>query len=241
MLEFHGLRSSIPPPSPLVVRTTLVLGFLAIFGLIWVYFDVEALRGWLGALGPWAAAAYLLAFVLITPTLVPDTPLAAIAGAAFGVFWGTVLSLGGATLAAALIFVLSRWLLRDWLQGLLAHHPRLATVQQVVVHGRRRLLVLLRLVPINPALVSYLLAATPIHFGRYLMSCVGLLPAYFAAAYLGWLASVSHGSERAVGWGDYVATAGFVATVVALLVAARTARATWRDFTPRRPRPTPGE
>jgi uncharacterized membrane protein YdjX (TVP38/TMEM64 family) len=223
-----------------LVRLGVALGGIAAIGLIWVYLDLAALERTVEALGPWGPVALVLAFVLVTPALVPDTPFAAVAGALYGVVAGTALTGLAALLAAMLTFALSRWLLRDWLQRLLARHPRLDAVQDVVARGQKRLLILLRLVPVNPALVNYLLAATTVGFGRYLLSCLGLMPAYFAAAYLGWLARVSGAGARDIGAGDYVATAGFLATVIALVFAIRAARRALRNTEPPLER-TPGE
>jgi uncharacterized membrane protein YdjX (TVP38/TMEM64 family) len=235
----RALRSRLPP-HPGSVRIGFALVLVALFGVVWAYLDLGALERWFSALGWWGPVVFVVTFVLVTPALVPDTPLAALAGALFGVLWGTVLTTTAAVLAATLVFVLSRWLLRDWLQRVLADHPRLGAVQRVVARGRKRLLILLRVVPINPALVNYLLGATTIDFGRYLLSCVGLVPAYFATAYLGWLARFGGNATSAAGFADRVATAGFVLTIVALFFALRAARRALHDLETR-PRNNPGE
>lgn len=210
---------------------------LALAGLVWAWLDLSALERWLAALGPWGPAAFVLLFVIVTPALVPDSPFAAIAGALFGLAWGTALTAAAAVLAATVTFGIARWLFRDAVRRRLEHHPRLAVIERVVSGGQTRLLVLLRVVPLNPALVNYLLATTGIGFGRYLLSCVGLVPAYFAAAYVGWLARLAGDDAHRVGLPDYVAGAGFVATVLVLVLATRAARQALREAAPMGPAP----
>jgi uncharacterized membrane protein YdjX (TVP38/TMEM64 family) len=207
----------------------LVLVLLAVAGTVWAFLDLATLERTLGELGPWGPVAFLVVFVVVTPVLVPDTPLTIAAGALFGLVWGTILTSIGAFVTAAIIYLVSRWLLHDWLQQVLARQPRLRAVESVVARGQKRLLILLRLIPINPALVNYLLAATSISFGRYMLSCLGLVPTYFATVYVGWMARIATTGVHEASWSDYLAGGGFVVTIVVLVMATRAARRAIRE------------
>ena len=109
-------------------------------------------------------------FALATSVLLPDTVLCIIAGALFGLGWGVAAVLAGSFLAAAIQFALAHQLLRARIQRTLAARPSLAAIQRAVSRDEFRLQVLLRLTPLNPATISYLLGAAGVRFSGFLIA-----------------------------------------------------------------------
>jgi len=72
--------------------------------------------------------------------------------------------MAGSLLTGALQFALARQLLRAPIQRALAARPSMAAIQHAVSRDQFRLQVLLRLTPLNPATISYLLGATGVRF-----------------------------------------------------------------------------
>ena len=97
------------------------------------------------------------------------------------------------------------------------------------------MLFLLRLAPINPSLVSYVLGTTGVRFHAFLAACVGLLPAYFVAVYLGYAAKhatklAGHVSEHSTA--HHIATfTGLALSIVLLLGLAHYARKAIQEAT----------
>lgn len=188
---------------------------------------IGAVELWIANLGPWSLLVFVGLFVLATSLLLPEAVLAVVAGALFGVTWGLAAVLVGNLLAAAIQFQLSRRLLRARIQQALASKPTLAAIQQAVRRDAFRLQVLLRLAPLNPATVSYLLGAAGVRFSKFLLACLALTP------YLLMEVSFGHAGERVArmagpaAGGSYLhalaAFGGFGACLVVLIFLARMA------------------
>lgn len=65
-----------------------------------------------------ASLIYFVAYVSITALSIPGAAVATLLGAAlFGFWWGLFLVSFASTIGATLAFLVSRFLLRDWVQG----------------------------------------------------------------------------------------------------------------------------
>ena len=193
--------------------------------------EVLQLKDWIASQGPKGPLIFLVLFVLLSSVFVPDTVFAIIAGALFGILSGTLLMFLGGVLGAVLNFYLARKLFRNPVRSFLTRHPRFLVVEQAAEHEGLRLLLLLRLIPLNPATVSYLLGTTSVRFSLFLVACIGLIPGFFVEVYFGYL--LNHvSSAKTAGAFDSVHLAvtiiGFllcVGTLVYLTVIARRALA----------------
>jgi uncharacterized membrane protein YdjX (TVP38/TMEM64 family) len=146
---------------------------------------INAIESWITKLGPWGVLAFVGLFVLLTSFLLPDTVLCIIAGALFGLGWGITAVLAGSLLAGMMQYALSQRLLRARIQRMLEQRPSLAAIQRAVSHDEFRLQVLLRLTPLNPATISYLLGAAGVRFSGFLIACLALTPNLAIEVYFG--------------------------------------------------------
>jgi len=149
---------------------------------------VAAIETAIDGLGVWAPAAFMGLYLAASQIFVPESLLDTAAGAFFGVLWGTVYSVIASVTGAAIAFCLSRWLLRAQVSRLLEKRPSLAAIDRVADHGGLRLLLLLRLAPLNPVVVSYILGVTHVPFSRFLIACVALVPTHLVTVYFGFVA-----------------------------------------------------
>jgi uncharacterized membrane protein YdjX (TVP38/TMEM64 family) len=188
---------------------------------------IEAMETWIAGHGVWGWVAFVGMMVVFTSMFVPDTLLAIAAGALFGLGWGTVLTVVGGILTAALNFLIARSLLRSRIEKMLEKHPKLRAIQRAANHEGLRLQLLLRLAPLNPVSVSYVLGASGVRFSTFLLATVGLLPVVFVEVYFGYLAS--HVTTVAGNVNEHstlhtvVTVIGFVVCVVLMIYIARVA------------------
>ncbi|MFC0227347.1 FAD-dependent oxidoreductase [Serratia aquatilis] len=107
------------------------------------------LNGWV-AEEPWlAGSAFFLLYVLITALSVPGAVLMTLlAGALFGLMQGAVLVSFASTLGATLAMLISRFLLRDWVQRRFQH--RFGAIDKGIAQDGAFYLFALRLVPVFP-------------------------------------------------------------------------------------------
>lgn len=124
-----------------------------------------------------SAALFFTLYVLVTTLSLPGAALLTLLGGAlFGLWPGIVLVSFAATLGATLAMLVSRYLLRDWVQRRFAGPMR--TVNDGVARDGAFYLFALRLMPLFPFFVVNLLAGlTSIRVGRYWwVSQLGMLP-----------------------------------------------------------------
>lgn len=136
------------------------------------------------------ATGYFSTYVLVTALSIPGAVLMTLlGGAVFGLTWGVLLVSFASSIGATLAFLVSRILLRDWVQSRFGDY--LAPVNKGISEDGAFYLFSLRMVPIFPFfMINLLMGLTPIGTGAfYLVSQLGML--------LGTVVFVNAGSELA--------------------------------------------
>jgi uncharacterized membrane protein YdjX (TVP38/TMEM64 family) len=149
--------------------------------------DMTALRDYILSFGVWAPVVSLLLMVaqaLIAP--VPASLVTFANGLAFGVVWGSLLSVAGQTLAAAVCFWIARGIGRRPAEVLVGSAGLAAADRWFARRGGYAIL-LARLVPgMAFDAVSYAAGLTRIGFGRFIAAtAAGIVPQTILYAYLG--------------------------------------------------------
>jgi pyruvate/2-oxoglutarate dehydrogenase complex dihydrolipoamide dehydrogenase (E3) component/uncharacterized membrane protein YdjX (TVP38/TMEM64 family) len=126
---------------------------------------------------PWSTALiFFLAYVAVTGLSLPGAALMTlIAGAIFGLLWGTLIVSFASSVGATLAFIVSRFVLRDWVQARFGHALR--AINQGVSREGGFYLFTLRLIPAVPFFVINLaMGLTPLRtWTFYWVSQVGML------------------------------------------------------------------
>ena len=137
------------------------------------------------SLGPWGPVLFCAALLVLEPLFVPDTLFALAAGAAFGPIAGSVYYCG-AVYAACLGI---QWLGGRWLKAAverqLVTHERILELVTKAARGGTRVTFLVRLVPVNQALLSYALGAAGVPLRNALVGNLGMFPHMLPTLYLG--------------------------------------------------------
>lgn len=149
--------------------------------------DVAGLRDYILSFGVWApivSALLMILQALVAP--LPAFVLTFANGLAFGTFWGGLLSLISASLAAALSFWIARFLGRGPVEALVGREHLGAADRWFLRWGAYAILVA-RLVPVvSFDIISYAAGLTRLGFWRFMFATVvGMTPATFVYAYLG--------------------------------------------------------
>ncbi|GAA0826978.1 bifunctional TVP38/TMEM64 family protein/FAD-dependent oxidoreductase [Marinomonas arenicola] len=121
-------------------------------------------------------SAFLLLYVVVTALSLPGAVIMTLAaGTLFGLFWGTVIVSFASSIGATLAFLVSRYLLRDWVQAKFG--SRLKAFNEGVEKDGAFYLFTLRLVPVFPFfLINLLMGLTALRaFTFYWVSQVGML------------------------------------------------------------------
>ena len=103
-----------------------------------------------------AIALYFSIYVLVTALSLPGATLLTLAGGAiFGLLWGTIIISFASTAGATLAFLISRFLLRDWVKARFGQ--RLDAIDEGIRREGAFYLFTLRLVPVFPFFLLNLL------------------------------------------------------------------------------------
>lgn len=205
----------------------LFLGLIAKYGGTLGH-DFVAMEKWISDQGPWGPLVFIITFIVLSSVFVPDTVFAIIAGALFGVFWGTVWMIVGGVITASLNFYVSRRFLHRRVRAIMEKYPKFLIVEKAATQQGIKLQLLVRLTPINPTVVSYLLGATQTKFRDFLFACVGLIPAFFVEVYFGFIAKhvgIATSQARTHSWKyNAVVFAGFAICVIVFVYITTVAR-----------------
>ncbi len=149
--------------------------------------DVAGLRDYILSFGVWAPIVSALLMVLqalIAP--LPAFVLTFANGLAFGTFWGGMLSLASASLAAAVSFWIARFLGRAPVEVLFGR-SHLGAADRWFLRWGAYAIHVARLVPVvSFDIISYAAGLTLMGFWRFMLATVvGMAPATFIYAYLG--------------------------------------------------------
>jgi len=186
-----------------------LLGVLVLLGAIaWAAthrsaFDLAAVQAKVGAMGTIAPLAFVFLYAAAAVLFVPGSALTLAGGALFGPIAGALYSLVGATLGAALAFLLARTLVADWARSRTG--ARLGELVEGIEREGWRFVAFVRLVPLFPYnLLNYALGLTRIPFGQYVVATlVCMTPGAAAYSYLGYA-----GAELLGGGGREAVKAG---------------------------------
>jgi uncharacterized membrane protein YdjX (TVP38/TMEM64 family) len=168
----------------LLASAIFVIGIWRVWGCFW---QPASLVHWLEQAGPWQPVWFIAANFVANSIGVPGTLLVVAGGAVFGLAWGTLWSVVGATLGAIGAFGLSRYLLHDWFVARFGRHPQLLYFNQLMHQHGLRVVLAIRLAPISPFnLVNSLLGLSTVRFYPYAIgTCIGIIPGTFAYTWLG--------------------------------------------------------
>jgi len=141
------------------------------------------------ALNPVGTATTLITIKTLTAPLgFPGTPLTIFEGALFGYFFGTIVALIGNTLGGCLAFLLSRYVLQNYVRKkILSRHPKIKDYEQKMMKQGVTTVASLRLIPLFPFnSLNFLLGTTNISFKKYVLgSFIGMAPGTFLFVYFG--------------------------------------------------------
>ena len=162
----------------------LVVAVIAFFALgLQRYLSLEYIKSQQGQLEAWRAANPLVAgltffglYIAVTALSLPGaTILTLAAGAIFGLVWGSLIASFAASVGATIAFLMSRVLLRDWVQARFGE--RLATINDGMRKDGAFYLFTLRVVPLFPFfLINLAMGLTQIRvLTYYWVSQIGML------------------------------------------------------------------
>ncbi len=160
--------------------------------------DAQALEDWVRNAGAAGPLVFMLIYIVGTVFFFPGSVLTLAGGALFGPVWGTFYNLTGATVGAAIAFVIARYLASDWVERKTG--GRMKQLKDGVEGEGWRFVAFVRLVPLFPFnLLNYALGLTRIKLSHYVItSYLTMLPGAIAYTYLGYVGREAMAGDEGV-------------------------------------------
>lgn len=140
-------------------------------------------------INPIGVAVILITFQTLTAPLgFPGVPITILIGTLFGFFFGTIIALIGSILGGSLAFLLSRYVLQNYIQKkILSRYPKIRRYERKLTQQGFATVFALRILPIFPFnTLNFLLGATNVSFKKYVLGTfAGILPGTFLFVYFG--------------------------------------------------------
>jgi uncharacterized membrane protein YdjX (TVP38/TMEM64 family) len=175
-------------------KWVLVSCLVAMLIVVTKQFNVQELLHtsliWVKSLGPLGPIAFMVIYNVATLLFIPGSLLTLKGGCLFGLFWGSVYVLIGATFGATFAFLIGRYLSRDWVSRQIASHPKFKAIDQAVKREGWKIVLLTRLSPIFPFnLLNYAFGVTQVSLRDYILGSFGMVPGTVMYVYIGSLAT----------------------------------------------------
>jgi uncharacterized membrane protein YdjX (TVP38/TMEM64 family) len=213
-----------------------VIGLFVIARLLPIADWLRAFNEWIRGVGPVGMLVYAALYAAATVLMLPGWILTVGAGIAFGLFRGTVVVSIGATIGAALAFLIARYVAREAVARRFEGNEKFKAVDRAIGEQGWKIVGLLRLSPVVPFnLSNYFYGLTAVRFWPYVLaSWIGMLPGTLLYVYLGVIGKT--GLEAAAGTQkgrsplEYVFLGvGLLATVIVTVYVTKLARSALKN------------
>jgi uncharacterized membrane protein YdjX (TVP38/TMEM64 family) len=221
----------------LIVLGLVVIGLLVAMKFLPVQQWLKSFNDWVSQMGVAGIFIFIGVYVAATVLLAPGLILTIGAGFAFGLWKGFLAVSAGATLGAALAFLVARFVARDKIEAMAKGNDKFRKIDTAIGKQGAKLIFLLRLSPVIPFnLSNYLYGLTSVKFWPYVLaSWIGMMPGTLLYVYLGTVGKV--GLEASKGGGgrspaEYAFLGvGLIATVIVTVIVTRVAKRALKEKT----------
>jgi len=215
----------------LIALTAIVIALFLAAKFLPVQQWLRSFNDWVGQMGLAGIFIFIAVYAAATVLLAPGAILTIGAGFAFGLWKGFLAVSAGATLGAALAFLVARFIARDKIEAMARRNTKFQRIDNAIGQQGVKLVFLLRLSPVIPFnLSNYFYGLTGVSFWPYVLaSWIGMMPGTFLYVYIGTAgkAAVSAAGGEAVkqGWQYWTfMSIGLVATIVVTIWVTKIAR-----------------
>ena len=130
---------------------------------------------------------FLAAHIVANAIGIPGTVFVIVGGAVYGLWWGTVWSVIGATLGAIAAFWLARYFLHDWFATRFKYNVYVQKISHTLCKNGLSCVLTIRFSPMSPFnLVNFALGLTPVSVRNYALgTLIGIIPGTLIYTWLG--------------------------------------------------------
>ncbi len=216
----------------LIALTAIVIALFLAAKFLPVQQWLRSFNDWVGQMGLAGIFIFIAVYAAATVLLAPGAILTIGAGFAFGLWKGFLAVSAGATLGAALAFLVARFIARDKIEAMARRNTKFQRIDNAIGQQGAKLIFLLRLSPVIPFnLSNYFYGLTRVRFWPYVLaSWIGMMPGTFLYVYIGTagkaaVSAAAGGEAVKQGWQYWTfISVGLAATIVVTIWVSKIAR-----------------
>jgi uncharacterized membrane protein YdjX (TVP38/TMEM64 family) len=211
----------------LVVLVVIVIGLLVAARFLPVQQWLRSFNDWVGQMGAAGILIFIAVYAAATVLLAPGAILTIGAGFVFGLWKGFLAVSAGATLGAALAFLVARFIARKKIEAMARTNDRFQRIDNAIGQQGAKLVFLLRLSPVIPFnLSNYFYGLTAVKFWPYVLaSWIGMMPGTFLYVYIGTAGKAAVSAVGGEGWQHWTfISVGLAATIMVTIWVTKIAR-----------------
>ena len=220
------------PVLKLIVLAAVVIGLLVAAKFLPVEQWLKSFNDWVSHMGVAGIFIFIGVYVGATVLLAPGLILTIGAGFAFGLWKGFLAVSAGATIGAALAFLVARFIARDKIEAVAKGNDKFRKIDNAIGKQGAKLVFLLRLSPVIPFnLSNYFYGLTGVKFWPYVLaSWIGMMPGTFLYVYIGTagkaaVSAAAGGEAMKHGWQYWTfLSVGLSATIIVTIWVTKIAR-----------------
>jgi uncharacterized membrane protein YdjX (TVP38/TMEM64 family) len=216
----------------LAILVAMITGLFVAMRFLPVQHWLTIFNNWVGQMGIVGIFIFIGVYAVATVLLAPGAILTIGAGFAFGLFKGFLTVSAGATLGAALAFLVARFIARNKIEAIARRNDKFCKIDNAIGRQGAKLIFLLRLSPVIPFnLSNYFYGLTGVRFWPYVLaSWIGMMPGTFLYVYIGTagkaaITAAAGGEPLKHGWQYWTFLGvGLAATIVVTIWVTKIAR-----------------
>jgi uncharacterized membrane protein YdjX (TVP38/TMEM64 family) len=171
----------------LIALVAILIGLFLAVKFLPVRDWLPSFNDWVGQRGVAGIFIFIAVYAVATVLLAPGSILTIGAGFAFGLWRGFLAVSAGATIGAALAFLVARFIARKKVEAIAQRNDKFRRIDDAIGKQGAKLIFLLRLSPVVPFnLSNYFYGLTAVKFWSYVLaSWIGMMPGTFLYVYIG--------------------------------------------------------
>ncbi len=151
-----------------IVLVVFVIGAIVAVRSLGLDQYLVTFKEWVAAQGNWGPVIFIFAYALGTVIAFPGSALSIMAGVLFGSVVGVLVVITGATIGAALCFLIARYLLRSSVESWLGKNEKFQKLDAITQKNGSIIVAITRLVPLFPFnMLNYGFGLTKVPFLTY--------------------------------------------------------------------------
>jgi uncharacterized membrane protein YdjX (TVP38/TMEM64 family) len=175
-----------------ILKDSLVALFIIFVSILIAHYVgdyITPAEEWIKAQGIFGPIIFILAFWVGTIIFIPGNLFAIASGLLFGLLWGFIYTSIAEVSGAILLFLIARYLARNTVEKYLRNHPKFLEIDKLVSKIGKKVMMLLRLVPLPYTFLCYLFGISEVSFKDYAIALSVIFPKLFLMVYYGYVAS----------------------------------------------------